>query len=313
MKSVTRASHPKKPGSRWMRFKSFLPLYLMLVPGMLYFIIFKYLPMAGVSISFMDYYPFLGFMGSKWVGLKHFQRLFSEPLLWQLLGNTIILALYNIILFFPLPIILALLINEVRGKKFKSTVQSVLYLPHFISWVVVAGICYNLFSPTAGAITKLLNGFGLEAPNILGEASWFRPLITGQVIWKESGWGTIIFLAALAGVDVSLYEAADLDGATRLQKIWHITLPAIRSTIIIMLILRLGSFMDSGFEQIYLMLNSTNREVGEVFDTYVYTAALINGQFSYSTAVGLFKSVINMVLVLGANQLAKFFGEEGVY
>lgn len=313
MKSAAPPLARQKKNRRLAKLKTFLPLYLMLVPGVLYFVIFRYLPMAGVSISFMDYYPFLGFTGSKWVGFKHFERLFSEPLLWQLLGNTIILALYNIVLFFPLPILLALMINEVRAQKFKNTVQSILYLPHFISWVVVAGICYNLFSPTAGAVTKLLAGFGVTAPNILGEAEWFRTLITGQVIWKESGWGTIIFLAALAGVDVNLYEAAGLDGANRLQKIWHITLPAIRSTIIIMLILRLGSFMDSGFEQIYLMLNSTNRSVGEVFDTYVYTAALINGQFSYSTAVGLFKSVINMVLVLGANRIAKIFGEEGVY
>ncbi|WNR43457.1 ABC transporter permease [Paenibacillus roseipurpureus] len=288
-------------------------LYLMLLPGLLYFLIFKYVPMWGLLLAFKDYQPFLGFFGSKWVGLKHFQRLFHDPVFWMLLKNTLILAGYNILFFFPAPIALALLLNEARNEKFKRFVQTVIYVPHFVSWVVVVGIAYTFFTVDGGLVNEAIAAFGGQKINFLVSADWFRTMITSEVIWKETGWGTIIFLAALAGVDPQLYEAARMDGAGRLRQLWHVTLPAIRSTIVILFILRLGTFLDTGFEQIFLMLNAMNREVGEVFDTYVYTAGITQGQFSFSTTVGLFKSLVGFLLIIGSNRLAKKFGEEGVY
>lgn len=288
-------------------------LYFMLAPGIAYFIIFKYVPMYGITMAFQDYQPYLGFFDSPWVGFKHFERFFGEPQFWMLFRNTAILALYNLIFFFPLPIVLALMLNEVRSSFYKRFVQTLVYIPHFVSWVVVVGIFYMLFTTENGLINEFL--FQLTGKKIafLQDPEWFRSMIVTQSIWKEVGWGTIIFLAALAGVDLQLYEAARMDGAGRWRQLWHITLPAIKSTIVILLILRLGNFLDSGFEQIFLMLNPTTRDVGEVFDTYVYVKGLTQAQYSYSAAVGLFKSVVGLVLVVSANWLAKRFGEEGVY
>ncbi|MEK3659718.1 protein lplB [Paenibacillus odorifer] len=288
-------------------------LYGMLAPGVLYFLLFKYAPMWGLLLAFKDYQPFLGFFGSQWVGMKHFERLFHDPAFWMLLRNTLVLAGYNILFFFPAPFLLSLMINEVRREKLKRTIQTVIYIPHFVSWVVVVGIAYTFFTIDGGLVNEAIMAMGGDKINFLASSGWFRTMVTLEVIWKETGWGTIIFLAALAGVDPQIYEAAKMDGAGRLRQLWHVTLPAIRSTIIILFILRLGSFLDTGFEQIFLMLNPINREVGEVFDTYVYTAGITQGQFSFSTAVGLFKSLVGFVLVIGSNWLAKRFGEEGVY
>lgn len=288
-------------------------LYFMLLPGLLYFLVFKYGPMYGLIIAFQNYQPIAGFFGSDFVGLKHFSRLFSEPVFLMLFKNTLLLAVYNIIFFFPAPILLALLLNEVRRQYFKNTIQTLIYIPHFISWPVVVGLCYVLFTTNGGIVNEIILRLGGQEVNWLMSADAFRPMIVIQQIWKEVGWGTIIFLAALAGVNVELYESAVIDGATRFRQTWHITLPAIRPTIVILLILRMGSFMDSGFEQVFLMVNSLNRHVGEVFDTYVYSVGLTGGQFSYSTAVGLFKSLVSLILVIMANRIAKIFGEEGVY
>ncbi|WP_409347123.1 ABC transporter permease [Paenibacillus sp. MBLB4367] len=288
-------------------------LYFMLLPGVIYFILFKYLPMWGVLIAFQNYQPFRGFWHSDWVGMKHFIRFFSEPAFWMLFRNTVVLALYNLLFFFPLPIVVALMLNEVRKEALKRLVQTVIYIPHFFSWVVVVGIFYMLFTVEGGVVNELIAATGGQKINFLISSDWFRTMIMTEVIWKETGWGTIIFLAALAGVDPQLYEAARIDGASRLRQLWHITLPAIRSTIVILFILRLGHFMDTGFEQIILMLNAMNREVGEVFDTYVYSVGINQSQFSYSTAVGLFKSVVGLILVLATNALAKKTGEEGIY
>ncbi|MFE5324050.1 ABC transporter permease [Paenibacillus sp. NPDC056579] len=288
-------------------------LYFMLLPGVAYFIIFKYVPMYGIVMAFQDYKPYLGFMNSPWVGLKHFERFFSEPQFWMLFRNTVLLALYNLIFFFPLPIVLALMLNEIRLERFKRFIQTLVYVPHFVSWVVVVGIFYMLLTTENGIVNELIFRLTGEKIAFLLEPEWFRTMIVTQSIWKEVGWGTIIFLAALSGVDMQLYEAARMDGAGRWRQLWHITLPAIRSTIVILLILRLGNFLDSGFEHIFLMLAPTNREVGEVFDTYVYVKGLTQAQYSYSAAVGLFKSAVGLVLVLGSNWLAKKFGQEGVY
>ncbi|MFB9274684.1 ABC transporter permease [Cohnella cellulosilytica] len=285
----------------------------MLLPGVLYFIVFKYLPMSGLVIAFQDYRPFLGIGGSSWVGFKHFANFFNHPDFWMLFRNTSVLALYNLFFFFPAPIIVALMLNEVRQRYLKGWIQSLIYVPHFLSWVVIVGIAYIFLSTEGGVVNELLVGLGGDPINFLLSKEWFRPLVVLEVIWKETGWGTIIFLAALAGVDPQQYEAARIDGAGRLRQLWHITLPAIRSTIVILFILRLGHFLDTGFEQIFLMLNPMNRQIGEVFDTYVYTAGILQGQFSYTAAVGMFKSVIGLALVVGANRLARKFGEEGIY
>lgn len=288
-------------------------LYLMLVPGAVFFLLFRYGPMYGLIIAFKNYQPVAGFWGSEFVGLKHFNRLFSEPVFLMLFKNTLILAIYNIVFYFPAPIILALLLNEIRRTRFKNTVQTLVYIPHFISWPVVIGLCYVLFTTDGGIVNEILLSLGFNEINPLMSKEAFRPMIIIQQIWKEVGWGTIIFLAALAGVNVELYESAVIDGASRWKQTLHITLPAIRSTIVILLILRMGTFMDSGFEQIFLMVNPLNRDVGEVFDTYVYSVGLAGGQFSYSAAVGLFKSAVSLILVILTNHIAKVLGEEGVY
>ncbi|MCK6078008.1 ABC transporter permease subunit [Paenibacillus silvae] len=285
----------------------------MLTPGLIYFLIYKYLPMWGILIAFQDYQPFEGIFRSEWVGFKHFQQFFGDEMFWKLFRNTLILAIYNIVFFFPLPIIIALMLNEVTKNTFKRIVQTLIYIPHFVSWVVVAGLTFLFFSAQDGLVNSLLAQWGDSPVQFLLSEEWFRTVITSQVMWKETGWGTIIFLAALAGVDPGLHEAARIDGAGRWKQIWHITLPAIRGTIIIMFILRMGSFLDTGFEQIFLMINPMNREVGEVFDTYVYTTGISQGKFSYSAAVGVFKSVVALIMVIGANKLAKRFGEEGIY
>ncbi|WP_409346145.1 ABC transporter permease [Paenibacillus sp. MBLB4367] len=288
-------------------------LYAMLLPGIAFFIIFKYVPMWGIVIAFQNYSPFKGVTGSDWVGFKHFVTLFQYDGFWLLLRNTLLISLYNLVFFFPVPIVLALLLNEIRVNLFKRFIQTVIYLPHFISWVVVVGITYMLLGTQGGLVNELIKSAGGTEIAFLTSKEWFRSLIVGQSIWKEAGWGTIIFLAALSGVDPQLYEAAIVDGAGRWRQLWHVTLPAIRSTIFIMLVLRMGSVLDVGFEHIFLMLNSTVNEVGDVFETYVYREGLIGGKFSYTTAIGLFKSAVGMVLIVSANWLTKKFGEEGVY
>ena len=288
-------------------------LYLFMLPGLLYFIIYKYVPMWGMLMAFKNYQPHLGLWASEWVGFRHFERFFSEPEFGMLLKNTVIIAVLDLVIFFPVTIILALMLNEVRKSVFKRTIQTFVYVPHFLSWVVVVGIFYIIFGTEGGIINAILEKLGIGKIAFLTDSEWFRPMIVLQMVWKDAGWGTVIFLAALAGVDSNLYEAASMDGASRFRQLWHVTLPSIRSVIVILLILRLGNFLDLGFEQIFLMVNALNREVGEVFDTYVYRVGMQQGQFSYSAAVGLFKSAVAFVLVLGANWLAKKFGEEGVY
>ncbi|MFD1335302.1 ABC transporter permease [Oceanobacillus iheyensis] len=288
-------------------------IYLMILPGILYFFIYKYLPMTGLVISFQDYKPYLGISGSEWVGFEHFERLFTSPDFWMIFRNTLILFALQIIIFFPIPIIISLMLNEVRHSLYKRGIQTLIYIPHFMSWVVIVSISYVMLTLDGGIINSLIEYFGFEKINFLMNEEWFRPMYILQVIWREAGWGTIIFLAAITGVDPQLYEAAKMDGANRLRQMWHITLPAIRSVIIIMLILKIGDVLELGFEHVYLLLNASNREVGEIFDTYVYTAGLQQGQFSYSTAVGFFKGVVGLILVIFANRLAKRFGEEGIY
>jgi len=309
---IRKGEDVKGQKNNWNRIMSYKWLYIMLMPGMLYYAVFRFGPMFGLIAAFKNYQPFLGFFDSEWVGLKYFIRFFTDKSFMRLLGNTLTLSFLNLAFFFPMPILIALLLNEVKCSWFKRTVQSVVYLPHFLSWVVIVGISYTLFTTDGGIITEGLKRLGFGQINFLASPGWFRPMAVMQNIWKETGWGSIIFLAALAGVNVEMYEAAKLDGANRFQQILYITLPAIKTTIITMLILRLGHVMESGFDQMYNMQNAMNRDVSDVFDTYVYRMGLVNGQLSYSTAVGLFKSLAGLILVLSADKLSKKVGEEGI-
>lgn len=288
-------------------------LYIMMLPGLLYFLIFRYIPMGGIVIAFQQYSPFQGIGGSKWVGLTHFKSFFANQDFFMVLKNTLGISLLNLVFYFPAPIILSLLLNEIRSQKYKKMAQTFIYIPHFVSWVIVASLTYQLFNISDGVINMIVKSITGDTIDVLSKPKYFKALILGQSIWKESGYGTIIFLAALAGVDTQLYEAARVDGAGRWRLMWHITLPAIKGTIIMMLILRVGSLLNTGYEQIFLMANDLNRSAAEVFDTYIYKKGIINAQYSFSTAAGLFKSIVGLVLVLGSNKLAKKFGEQGIY
>ncbi|WP_420114412.1 ABC transporter permease [Pseudactinotalea sp.] len=288
-------------------------LYLMAIPGIVYFLVFKYLPMGGLVIAFQNYMPFLGVGGSPWVGFDHFVRFFTEDTFFMLLRNTLVLSGLLLVFSFPVPIILALMLNELRGRVFKRSIQSIVYLPHFMSWVIVVSIFYVLLTTDRGAINNLILAWGGDSVAFLTDPDWLRPMYVAQHIWKSAGWGTIVYLAAMTAVDVGLYEAAELDGAGRMRQTWHITLPAIRPVIVVMFILAIGDILELGFEHTFLLLNSLNREMGEIFDAYVYTAGIQNGQLSYASAVGLLKGLVGLILVVIANRMAKKFGEEGVY
>ncbi|WP_270165701.1 ABC transporter permease [Paenibacillus sp. SYP-B4298] len=312
-KKLQSARSPKSSSELKRRLWKNKLLYIMILPGLLYFVVFKYLPMYGLIISFQNYKPYKGISGSDWVGFEHFKRLFTEPDFLNILSNTLILFGMNLLFFFPIPIVLALMLNEVRSSAFKRTIQTMVYIPHFMSWVIIVSISYVMLTMDGGIINELVSMLGMNKINFLLSPEWFRPTYIMQVIWREAGWGTIIYLAAIASIDPTQYEAARIDGAGRLRQVWHITLPAIRSVIIILLILKIGDVLELGFEHVYLLLNSMNRSVAEIIDTYVYTAGLQQGQFSYSAAVGFFKSFIGLVLVMLANKLAKKMGEDGVY
>ncbi|MFD2615438.1 ABC transporter permease [Paenibacillus gansuensis] len=297
----------------WNALKRDKYLYLLGLPGLLCLVIFKYFPMWGVLIAFQDYSPYMGFFKSEWVGFEHFQRFFNNPDFYQLLRNTLAINLLSLVFFFPIPIVLSLMLNEVRNEVFKRIVQSIVYLPHFLSWVIIAGLTFSLFATGEGLINQVLVSLGAKPVEWLTTPNYFWGFLTAQSVWKEAGWGTIIFLAAMANVDPHLYEAARMDGASRLQQMRNITLPAIQNVIVILLILKLGHIMDVGFEQVILLQNAAVSSVSDVFDTYIYRVGVKQGQFSYTTAVGLFKSAIGLLLVIGSNKLVKKAGGEGFY
>ena len=307
-KTAAKPGYWKKLGVDLMKNKW---LYIMMIPGVIYFLLFKYLPMWGVVIAFENYVPYSGVFGSQWVGFKWFQYFFRSN--WSLyITNTLILSLMSIVFTFPAPIILALMLNEIRNMHFKKISQTLLYMPHFISIVIVVSITYVIFG-AEGIIYKMTVQALGHPIDYLGDPGVFRWMIVGQNIWKETGWGTIIFLAALTNVDTQLYEASMIDGANRAQRLWHITLPAIRSTIVLMLVLRMGSVLDTGYEHLILMANSLNRSVSQTLDVFVYQNGIKNGQYSYTTAVGLMKSIISLILVVSTNKVAHLLGEEGLY
>lgn len=288
-------------------------IYSMILPGILFFVVFKYIPLSGSIIAFQDYNVFKGMWSSPFVGWKHFNNLFTYPEFFRVLKNTLLISLYQLAFQFPAPIILALLLNEVRKLVFKKTLQTVLYLPHFLSWVIVGGMVINFLSPSSGMINIFLEKLGFERIFFLQEPAYFRSIIVVSGMWKEIGWGTIIYLAALAGVNPELYEAAEVDGAGRFRQVVSITIPSILPTIMVLLLLQIGNILDLGFEQIYMLLNPLVREVGDVFDTYIYRVGLLGAQFSYTTAIGVFKSVVGFILIIGANQLSRRTTGHSIY
>lgn len=284
-------------------------IYLMLLPVVLYYAIFQYGPMYGLQIAFKDFSPNLGFLGSPWSGFKHFIEFFNSFFFWRLLRNTVLLSLYNLIFAFPAGIILALLINEVRARIFKRTVQTITYMPHFISLVVIVGILYD-FTARDGVINDILVFlFGIEPIPFMREPSWFRTLFISSDIWQNVGWSSIIFLAAISNIDQELYEAAKIDGAGRWKQTLHVTIPGIMPTVVILLILAIGKFMTVGDEKILLMYNPATYETADVIGTYVYRKGILESNFSYSAAVGLFKSIIAFILLVVSNAIAGKVGE----
>ncbi len=287
-------------------------IYLLITPGVLYFVAFQYLPLLGNIIAFQDFSPFLGFFDSPWVGLSNFARLFTDPDVGVAITNTLIISLLQIGFAFPIPIALAIALNNMISNRARRFLQSVLYLPHFISWVIIISIFQQILGGD-GFINNFIRGVGGKPLDIMTNPDFFKPLVVIQVIWKDSGWSTIIFLAALTAIDLSLYEAAVIDGANKWRRIWHITLPGIRSTIILLLVLRLGTILNTGFEQIFLQRNAVGAQAAEVLDTFVYFRGVQAGDWGFSTAVGLVKGFVGLVLILGANKLARKFGEEGLF
>lgn len=284
--------------------------YLLLLPAVLFFLAFHYAPMYGVTLAFKDFAIRRGIMGSPWVGLKHFERLFGSVVFYEVFFNTVVISCMRLLFGFPAPILFALMLNEVTHNRFKKLTQTISYLPHFISWVVMAGIITEMLSPTRGAVNYLITLFGGKPVHFLADPAWFRPILILTGIWKDVGYGSIIYLAAIAGISVEQYESATIDGASRLRIIRHIILPSILPTVSTMFILQLGGILNAGFDQVFNLYNPLVYSTGDIIDTYVYRVGLSGDmQYSYSTAVGLFKNVVGFVMVVLANVFAGRVGE----
>lgn len=289
-------------------------LYLLFIPGAIYFIIFKYIPMFGIVIAFQNYDIFDGFLHSKWIGFKNFTSFFTGPSFWQIIRNTLLLNIYLIIWGFPVPIILSLLLNEVKNNKYKRFIQTVSYLPHFISSVVIVGIVTDFLSPSTGPIAHFINSIiGKSDVLYMAEPNWFRTIYVITDIWRSMGWGTIIYLAALSGVDPQLYDAGLVDGANRFQRIINITIPSIIPTIIIVLILRMGSILSVGFETVYLMQNALNTSSSEVISTFVYKRGIVSANYSFGTAVDVFNSLIGFIMIITVNKICSKLTETSLW
>ena len=287
-------------------------LYWMLLPAVIYVLVFNYLPMAGLAMAFQDYSLVKGIFGSKWVGLKNFQDFFGGIYFGRTLANTLLLSLLDLLICFPAPIILALMLNEVQSLRYKKTIQTVSYIPHFISMVVAAGLIKE-FTNSGGVIARVVEALGGTPKSYISLPQYFRTIFTVSQVWQTIGFNSIIFLAALSGINQELYEAAKIDGATRMKQMWHVTLPGISSTIIIMLILRCGQIMNVNFEKVLLLYSPSTYETADVISTYVYRVGIVKQKIGYSTAVGLFNSVVSLALVLGANKLSKTYTDSSMF
>ncbi|SHN77067.1 putative aldouronate transport system permease protein [Paenibacillus sp. ov031] len=308
------AHRPPRRKSRlirtWNRNKA---LWLLFLPCLLYYLIFRYAPMFGLVITFKDYNLFKGIWASDWVGFKYYRMFLENPDFWPLMKNTFLLGLYKLVFGFPAPILLAILLNEVRRAAFKRFVQTVSYLPHFISNVIVASMVIMFLSPTGGLINNLLAGIGIGPINFMNEPGLFRGIYVLSEIWQHIGWETIIYLAALTGIDPQLYEAADMDGASRLRKIWHVTLPGISPAIVITLILNIGKVLEIGFEKVFLMQNPAIYDTADIISTYVYRVGMVQGNFSYGASIDLFMGVISLIFIYTANWLSRRLSETSLW
>ncbi|AEY67404.1 ABC transporter permease subunit [Clostridium sp. BNL1100] len=314
MKMIASKSKAKNEIQKHSKFGAYLRehylMYIMLLPGLFFLIVYKFLPLYGITIAFKDYSIFAGnnpldaIAKSEWVGLEHFERLFASSAFIKVLLNTLIINLYKIVFLFPIPIICAILLNEIRNKVYRKLAQTAIYVPYFFSWVVTFGIFYSLLG-TYGIVNTGLASFGFERISFFSDTNVFRGLLVFTEGWKEVGWNTVIYLAAITGIDISLYEAARVDGASKLRQIWHITLPGMASTIVLMLILKVGYILDTGFEQILVFYNATVYDVADVIQTYVYRMGLGQSDFALGTALGLFNSVVAFILIVGANSICK--------
>jgi putative aldouronate transport system permease protein len=307
-----RRQPPARPRRRLQRLQRDRSLLLMTLPAVLLLGVFAYAPMFGLVTALQSHDIYSGFWHSPFVGLSNFERLVQDSLFWQALQNTLVISAVQLVLYFPIPIGLALLFNEVASARVRSLVQSVVYLPHFFSWVLVVTVFQEMLGG-AGALNTLLRRHGMGTWDVMTDPDTFRYLVTAQAVWKEAGWGVIVFLAALAAIDQNLYEAAAADGAGRWRRLWHITLPGMRGVIVLMLVLRLGNALTVGFEQMLVQRDAVGRDASEVLDTFAYYYGVVNNNFSYGAAAGLFKGVLSLLLVLGANKLAHAFGEDGLY
>lgn len=288
-------------------------LYVLMAPTLIYFLVFKYVPLYNAQIAFKDFRPLLGVTGSPWVGFKHFETFINSFYFSQLIANTVIFSLGKLILGLPMAIILALALHETLFRRFRTIVQTIVYLPHFLSWVIMYGVLLMLLSPSTGLINTIIEGLGGKPIAFLTSPQWFRPVVILSDIWKETGWSTIIYLAELLAISPDLYEAATADGASHLRRIWHISLSGILPVIVLVTLLRLGHILDAGFNQIFMLCSVPVYSVGDIIDTWVYRQGILQFQFSLATAVGIFKGVIGLILILVANRVAKRLTEQSLF
>lgn len=288
-------------------------LYLLLLPVLAWVFVFHYIPMYGVVIAFKDYKFLKGILGSSWVGLKYFERFVNSYQFANVMENTLVLSCLKLLVCFPAPVILALMLNEIRSRRFRRIVQSITYLPHFMSWVVISTLIIEILNPVNGIVNAIIVALGGGSRSFITEAGSFRWILIFSSLWKEVGWGSVVYLAAITGIDPAMYEAADIDGASGLQKVLYITLPSIIPVIVIMFILRIGNFLSAGFNEVVNMYNPAVYDVGDIIDTYAYRVGLVDMNFSYSAAIGLFKNVIGAILLVGANLFTKKLSGEGIW
>lgn len=301
---------PKSKASLAGNIRKYWPYYLMVLPGVIYFLVFKYIPMMGSVIAFQDYSVFKGLLDSEWVGLKHFKALINYPDFRRIFTNTLVLGLCKTVLIFPIPVVLSLMLNEIKNLRLKKTIQTAVYIPYFLSWVIVGGLIFDIFG-VGGLFNNIRNSLGLNNLLAMQKEYWFRPIYIISSIWKDAGWGTVVYLAAISGIDPALYESAAMDGASRFARMKYITFPLLVPTILTLFLLNIGSFLELGFEQVFNLLTPMTYSVGDIFDTYVYRVGIQQAQYSFTTAVGLFQSTIGLIMVVTFNKLANKFSDDG--
>ncbi|MDE0228376.1 MAG: ABC transporter permease subunit [Spirochaetaceae bacterium] len=298
-------------GARWRLMRRYKLIYLLLLPAAAYFVLFQYGPMYGIQIAFKDFKLLKGIWASEWVGFEHFVAMFGAPRFWQVLRNTVVISVLKLLFGFPAPILFAIMLNELIGVRFKKSVQTISYLPHFISWVVLAGIVYEVLSPSLGIVNQVIEATGGRPHNFMADSDWFVAVVVISYVWQTFGWGSIIYLAALAGIDPQLYEAAQIDGASRLQRTMRITIPSLYPVMVIVFLLRVGNLLEVGFDQIFNLQNPTIYDTGDIIETYTYRKGIIQQDWSYAAAVGLFNNTVGLILLLVVNRFTRVAREFG--